>query len=157
MWKALLLLLVPGAVTAQDTDLWLFDRSDGYRLVEQVTDRDGYDSQPSFTADSRALLFSSDRAGATTDVFRWDLEDGTVVNLTRTPDENEFSPQPWGEDRFTFVLQEGVPYQNLWVRPYAGGERQRVLKSYVPVGYYTRNGTGVLFWGRIRIPCPASR
>jgi hypothetical protein len=24
MWKALLLLLVPGAVTAQDTDLWLF-------------------------------------------------------------------------------------------------------------------------------------
>jgi hypothetical protein len=36
MWKALLL-LVPGAVTAHDTDLWLFDRSDGYRLVEGRT------------------------------------------------------------------------------------------------------------------------
>jgi Tol biopolymer transport system component len=63
--------------------------------VERVTDGAGYDSQPSFTANWRALLFSSDRAGATTDVFRWDLEDGALVNLTLTPDENEFSPQPW--------------------------------------------------------------
>lgn len=143
-----LLALTPGAALAQDFDIWLFDRNEDYRLVDRVTDREGYDNQPAFTTDAGALLFSSDRAGGATDVFRWELADGTLTNLTDTPDENEYSPQSWGPDHFMYVLQEGVPYQHLWIEPWSGGERERVLTSYVPAAYYARNDVGVLFWGR---------
>ena len=113
-----------------------------------MTDRPGYDSQPAFTLDSQALLFSSDRAGGQVDIFRYEIENGTTVNLTSTADTNEFSGQPHGNDGFSFVLQEGSPYQNVWVRDWDGGPLRRLLTSFVPVGYYAKGRTGVLFWGR---------
>jgi hypothetical protein len=142
------LLLLPALSWAQGFDIYLFDMQSEFKLVKQVTDRVGYDSQPAFSNDSQALLFSSDRAGGQTDVFRHRIADGELTNLTNTPDENEYSPQPWGNEHFSYVLQEGVPYQHLWQRDWKGGEPQRVLTSYVPVGYYARSDKGVLFWGR---------
>ena len=140
--------LVPASLWAQGYDIYLFDIERDYAFVHQVTDREGYDNQPAFTLDSQSLLFSSDRAGENTDLFRYRIADGQVTNLTNTPEENEFSPQPYGDDRFSYVLQEGSPYQHVWHRAFEGGEAQRLLTSFVPVGYYTRNDTGVLFWGR---------
>lgn len=145
---AFLALMIPAAGFAQGFDIVLFDRSKDYALVAQVTDREGYDNQPAFTLDSQALLFSSDRDGGQVDLFRYEIADGSLKNLTQSAHENEFSPQPWGPDHFAYVLQEGSPYQHLWHRPWSGGEAARGLTSYVPVGYYTRNDTGVLFWGR---------
>lgn len=141
-------LLVPASLFAQGFDIFLFDVDQDFRLVRQVTDREGYDNQPAFTLDSQSLMFSTDRAGEQTDLFRYRISDGQLTNLTKTPDENEFSPQPYGNDRFSYVLQEGNPYQHVWHRAYEGGEAQRLLTSYVPVGYYARNDKGVLFWGR---------
>ena len=143
-----LILLLPTLGLAQGTDIYLFDMKADFKLVERVTDRDGYDNQPAFTHDSQALLFSSDRAGGQTDLFRYQIASGELTNLTNTPKENEFSPQAWGTDHFSYVLQEGVPYQHLWQRDWKGGKAQRVLSSYVPVGYYARSDQGVLFWGR---------
>jgi hypothetical protein len=142
------ILLFPGALLAQGFDIYLFDISKDFSLVAQVTDRDGYDNQPAFTLDNKALLFSSDRAGEQTDVFRYRIADGEIVNLSNTPTENEYSPQAYDDQRYSYVLQEGNPYQHVWHRAYEGGEAQRLLTSYVPVGYYTRNAKGVLFWGR---------
>ena len=141
-------LLLPAVLFAQGFDIYLFDITRDYALVQQVTDREGYDNQPAFTLDSQSLMFSSDRAGEQTDLFRYRIADGQVTNLTSTPDENEFSPQPYGKDGFSYVLQEGNPYQHAWHRAYEGGEAQRLLTSYIPVGYYARNDKGVLFWGR---------
>ena len=142
------LMFIPTSLWAQGFDIYLFDISQDYALVKQVTDREGYDNQPSFTPDGETLLFASNRTGEQIDLFRYRISDGQLTNLTNTPDENEFSPQPYGDDRFSYVLQEGNPYQNVWHRSFAGGEAQRLLTSYVPVGYYTRNDKGVLFWGR---------
>jgi hypothetical protein len=143
-----ILLLLPTLTSAQGFDIYLFDLQSDFQLVKQVTDRVGYDSQPAFTNDSKALLFSSDRVDGQTDVFRYQIAEGKLSNLTNTPTENEYSPQAWGADHFSYVLQEGVPYQHLWQRSWSGGEPQRVLTSYVPVGYYARSDKGVLFWGR---------
>lgn len=144
----LVLVLLPATLLAQGYDIYLFESHAGYALVKQVTDREGYDNQPSFTLDGQYLMFSSDRAGEQTDIFRYRIADDQLTHLTNSPDENEFSPQPFGEDRFSFVLQEGNPYQHVWHRAFEGGETQRLLTSYVPVGYYARNEKGVLFWGR---------
>jgi hypothetical protein len=143
-----LFLLLPVLASAQGFDIYLFDMKSEFQLVKQVTNRVGYDNQPAFTHDSRALLFSSDRAEGQTDLFRYQISGGELTNLTKTPNENEYSPQAWGADHFSYVLQEGVPYQHLWQRDWKGGKAQRVLTSYVPVGYYARNDVGVLFWGR---------
>jgi hypothetical protein len=148
MRSFLLLALFPALAASQGTDLWLFDRADDLALETRITDREGYDNQPAFTADGKAVLFSSDRAGGQIDLFRFEIAAGEITNLTTTPDENEFSPQDWRGEALMYVLQEGVPYQHLWRRAWGGDQRERALTSYVPVGYYARNDVGVLFWGR---------
>jgi len=57
------ILLMPASLFAQGYDLYFFDIGRDFRLVQQVTDREGYDNQPAFTLDSQSLMFSSDRAG----------------------------------------------------------------------------------------------
>ena len=54
---------MPASLFAQGYDIYLFDIGKDFRLVQQVTDREGYDNQPAFTLDSQSLMFSSDRAG----------------------------------------------------------------------------------------------
>ena len=140
--------LLPNSLAAEGFDIYLFDIKQNYSLVEQVTDREGYDNQPAFTSDGQSLLFASDRAGEQIDIYRYRIADGQLDNLSNTQEENEFSPQPFDEGRFSYVLQEGSPYQHVWHRAFDGGDAQRLLTSYIPVGYYSRNATGVLFWGR---------
>ena len=144
----IVLLLLPTLALAQDIDIYLFDLEKGDTLVHRVTDRVGYDSQPAFTKDSDALLFSSDRENGQTDIFLYHIAEAGLTNLTNSAEEDEYSPQAWGENRFSYVLQEGVPYQNVWQRPISGGGAKRILTSYIPVGYYAFNESGVLFWGR---------
>ncbi len=74
-----LLLLSPTTLLAQGFDIYLFDISQDYALVQQVTDREGYDNQPAFTLDSQSLMFSSDRAGEQTDLFRYRIADGELT------------------------------------------------------------------------------
>jgi hypothetical protein len=136
------------SATAAGTDVYLFDRQNNYQLIANISDRDGYDNQPSFTLDNKSVLFSSDREGGQTDIFKYDIKTGKTSNLTQTSDKNEYSAQPHSDERFNYILQEGVPYQNLWHRSYEGGTSERVLTSYVPAAYYAINEKGVLFWGR---------
>ena len=89
-----LCLLLPALVSAQGTDIFLFDLKSDFQLLKQVTDRVGYDSQPAFTHDSQALLFSSDREAEQVDLFRYQISSGEFTNLTNTPKQNEFSAQP---------------------------------------------------------------
>ena len=136
------------SAVAAGTDVYLFDRQDNYRFVANISDRDGYDNQPSFTLNGESVLFSSDRAGGQTDIFKYDISTKQTQNLTNTPDRNEYSAQPRSNERFNYILQEGVPYQNLWHTSYEKGSSERVLTSYVPAAYYAINEKGVLFWGR---------
>ena len=136
------------SISAAGTDVYLFDRQNNYQFIANITDRDGYDNQPSFTLDNKSVLFTSDRAGGQTDIFVYDIQSGKTRNLTNTPEQNEYSAQPRSNDRFNYILQEGVPYQNLWHRTYEQGPSERVLTSFVPAAYYAINEKGVLFWGR---------
>ena len=143
---ACLFALSAEVVQGQGTDVFLFEM-DG-SLIDQVTDRVGYDNQPSFGHDGGHLLFASDRDGGQVDVFRYDLETGRVENLTGSPETNEYSPQPHGSAGFSFVLQEGNPYQNVWWREWGSTGTERLLTSFIPVGYYAKSDSGILFWGR---------
>ena len=89
---------------------------DGVVLVGpavNVTNRPGYDNQPSFTPDGRAILYTSQRDGQT-DIFRYDLRTRETTQLTRTP-ESEYSPSVGPDGRsMTVVRVELDSTQRLW-------------------------------------------
>ncbi|NQW04535.1 MAG: PD40 domain-containing protein [Acidobacteria bacterium] len=76
-----------------------------------ITNNPGYDNQPQFLADSTGLLFSSNRDGAQTDIYRYDIAQKRVVQVTTTA-ENEYSPTltPDGQ---SFSTVRGAE-QRLW-------------------------------------------
>lgn len=126
------------------TDLLLFemDWSEEYRPILKspvwVTERDGYDNQPSFAPDNSYLLYTS-LQGDQTDIFRYTIGSGVTDRMTETK-LSEYSPQvmPSGK-HFSVVRVEGEgPIQRVWrfslKKPSA---KPRLLMDQVnPVGYY---------------------
>lgn len=114
---------------------------------ENITNSPGYDNQPFFTLDGRGILFTANRDGKQTDIYRYDLASREVTQLTRTP-ESEYSPTvtPSG-DRVSVIRVEADETQRLWQFPLAGGEASLVLTDVKPVGYHAwaDENTVVLF------------
>jgi hypothetical protein len=148
MWVArgcgplLLLALAAAPAAGQDpTDIYLLDlgpAGEGITVVgspRAVTDRDGYDNQPAFTADGRAILYTSIRDGQA-DTYRYDLAADRTVQVTRTA-ESEYSPTPMpGLDRFSVVRVEQDSTQRLWSFAPDGSDPRLLLPTLAPVGYH---------------------
>lgn len=152
----LLTLLAPSAARARqatptpspapppNTDVFVVDLKGGggaLRLGQPaaVTTWDGYDNQPSFTPDGRALLYTSIRADSQADIYRYDLRGRSTARLTETR-ESEFSPTVTPDGRFFSVVRvEADGTQRLWKFPLAaaaGGAPALVLEKVKPVGYH---------------------
>jgi dipeptidyl aminopeptidase/acylaminoacyl peptidase len=101
-----------------------------------ITNRAGYDNQPSFLPDGQSLLYTSQREGEQTDIYRYDFKTGQSTRLTTTP-EGEYSPtvMPGGKF-FSVVRVEPDKTQRLWKFPLAGGAPELVLPNLKPVGYH---------------------
>ncbi len=56
-----------------------------------ITDRAGYDNQPSFTDDDRGVFFTSVRDDAQADIYRYDLGTKRTSRVTTTAPESEYS------------------------------------------------------------------
>ena len=76
-----------------------------------ISNNPGYDNQPFFLPDSSGLLFSSNRDGRQTDIYRYDIATKSVTQVTQTPD-NEYSPTITPDGR-TFTTVRGAE-QRLW-------------------------------------------
>ncbi|MDQ1557386.1 MAG: hypothetical protein QOD32_446 [Pyrinomonadaceae bacterium] len=101
-----------------------------------ITNRAGYDNQPSFLPDGQSLLYTSARAGEQTDIYRYDFKTGQGVRLTDTP-EGEYSPTLMPGGKFFSVIRvEADKTQRLWKFPLAGGAPALVLPNIKPVGYH---------------------
>ncbi|MCL2912411.1 hypothetical protein L2725_01205 [Shewanella corallii] len=147
-------LLASPTALAAGFDIFLYPLSfdDGQWQLGQpkaLTDRDGYDSQPAFTSDSKSLLLSSDRSGSYTDIYRINIKDGKVTQLTNTPDEGEFSPTPMANKAgIRYVVEQGVPHQSVWQQT-EGQPRERAVNSMINSGYYSHHPEmGTLLWAR---------
>src|SRR5258706_516454 len=56
-----------------------------------ITNREGYDNQPSFISSGKKILYSSKREKDQTDIFIYNIKDSTTTQLTRT-NNSEYSP-----------------------------------------------------------------
>jgi dipeptidyl aminopeptidase/acylaminoacyl peptidase len=126
---------------APSTDIFLVPLSieDGRPVIGipvNVTNRPGYDNQPSFTPDGHAFLFTSTHDDGQSDIYRYDLASKQITRVTTTP-ESEYSAtvMPGGQ-RFSVVRVESDSTQRLWSFALDGSDPKLLLETVKPVGYY---------------------
>ena len=98
-----------------------------------ITNHPGYDNQPQFLADSSGVLFSSNRDGAQTDIYRYEIAQKRVVQVTKTPD-NEYSPTLTPDGR-TFTTIRGAA-QRLWRFTLDGADAGLAWTHQGLIGYH---------------------
>lgn len=102
-----------------------------------VTARDGYDNQPSFSRDGRTLYFTSTREDAQADIYRVDLASGVTSRVTRTAPESEYSAAELPEGGALAVIRvERDSTQRLWRLSEDGGSGAPLFPALRPVGYH---------------------
>src|SRR3954471_17479570 len=107
---ALSLCFVASALSAQNPEVYLAPITVRGPVVTvgtalNVTNRAGYDNQPSFTADGRALYFTSVREDAQADIYRYNLEAKTTGRFTKSAPESEYSAAEMPHARSISVIR----------------------------------------------------
>lgn len=122
------------AAAVPSTDIYLYKLNRllpfGRRLIN-ITNRAGYDNQPSW--DGPSILYTVQQDGQT-DIYR--SKDGNRTPVTATP-ESEYSAAitPDGQ-AITVVRVERDSTQRLWRFPNDGSAPTVVLRDIKPVGYF---------------------
>ena len=140
----------PATQAPPDTEIYLapLKITDGtieIGAATNITNNPGYDNQPFFTPDGRAVLFTSVRSGTQSDIYRYDLPvkhsdglaAGRVLQVTDTL-ESEYSPTitPAGALSVVRVERDGNNTQRLWQFTAEGRDPRVVLENVKPVGYH---------------------
>lgn len=96
----------------------------------------GYDNQPVFGGDGRAMLFTSSRGGTQTDIYFLELQTRQIRRFADTP-ESEYSPTVMPDDAGVSVIRvERDGTQRVWTLG-PDGTTSRVLAAGVkPAGYH---------------------
>jgi hypothetical protein len=123
------------------TDVWVVSMKQtgiavSFGEPRNVTDRTGYDNQPSFTAKGDAVLYTSTDASGKTDSWRFTLPDGKPSRLTNLP-MSLYSPTVTPDGKFfSFIRVEPDSTQGLWKLPLDGqGAPSKVFQN-LRVGYH---------------------
>jgi Tol biopolymer transport system component len=96
----------------------------------------GYENQPAFTRDGRAVLFTADRDGKQTDIFEFDRATGRARPLLTTA-EGEYSATITADGAgFSVIRVEADGTQRLWRFDRDGSNPRVVLRDVKPVGYH---------------------
>ena len=133
---------IAGAQRPPSTDVFLAPLSveKGVPVIGtpvNVTSRPGYDNQPSFTPDGRAILFTSVRADGQSDIYRYDLSSKQIARVTTTPESEYSATVMAGGTRFSVIRVEKDSTQRLWSFALDGSDPRLVLDGVKPVGYHT--------------------
>jgi len=133
----------PAVQAPPDTEIYLAPMTMANGAIElgrpiNITSNPGYDNQPSFTPDGRAILFTSVRGGGTqTDIYKYDIASKQIAQVTNTP-ESEYSATvtPSGTMSVVRVELDEAKTQRLWRFDADGRNPRLVLENVKPVGYH---------------------
>ncbi|PRY84862.1 hypothetical protein [Mongoliibacter ruber] len=125
------------------TDLIVIDaKATGSKLKlesgteKKITDRNLYDNQPNFINEEQLAFSAADDKG-NHDIIIYTFTSNKFVNLTKTPDLNEFSPAITDCGLYvSAVTVEEDGKQRLWLYPTNFGEPELLYDDIEPIGYY---------------------
>lgn len=125
-----------------NTDIWLVDIKavkDSITLSNPVniTNRSGYDNQPSFSPDGKYILYTSIRDEKQSDIYKYDLATKQISQFTNTPATSEYSStfMPDGKN-ISVVMVEPDSAQRLWKFPLKGGAPSLIMDKVDSIGYH---------------------
>lgn len=96
----------------------------------------GYDNQPLFGPDGRAMLFTSNRDGKQTDIHFLELQTRQIRQFTKTP-ESEYSPTVMPDEAGVSAIRvEADGTQRVWKFGGDGAAVAPILRDVKPVGYH---------------------
>jgi hypothetical protein len=131
----------PAVQAPPDTEIYLAPMKTANGAIGpavDITNNPGYDNQPFFTPDGKAILFTSVRgSGTQTDIYKYDIAAKMIAQVTNTP-ESEYSPTitPAGKLSVIRVELDAGKTQRLWQFTADGRDPQPVLETIKPVGYH---------------------
>jgi hypothetical protein len=134
-----------------NTDVWLFKLEKNKAEIKlaspkNITNRTGYDNQPSFSADSKKIYYVSIREDNQADFYYYDLKSEKIIQLTKTK-ESEYSPvlTPDGKYLNSVVVESDSAQRIHFINALTGtSEKKYEVDS---VGYYTfLNSDTVLYY-----------
>ena len=133
-------LLFPLTLAAQDEipgyEIFIADLSSETKVPVNITNRPGYDNQPSFSVDGTQLYYTRMETDSQTDIWVYNLKSGQNARLTETP-ESEYSPTPVPDKQaLSMVRVEADLKQRLWQLNLEDGDFQLLLSDLEPVGYH---------------------
>jgi len=118
-------------------DIKLQDYNLNYKNLTNITDRDGYDNQPHFSTGGDHLLFSSIRKNKQSDIYRYNIETGEIIQITDT-EESEYSPTYFDEEKYiSTVQQDWDKTQHLMSIEVKSNKKKIMLSKETRIGYHT--------------------
>ena len=129
----------PAPPPTPSTDIYLLEMPGGLESLKTARPRaiateKGYDNQPFFTPDGRAILFTANRSGKQIDIYEHTLG-GTTRQLIATP-EGEYSPTITPDGGISVIRVEADGTQRLWRFERNGSNPRVLLENVKPVGYH---------------------
>jgi Tol biopolymer transport system component len=130
-----------GFAQLPDTDIFLAKISANHGKLSfgtpfNITNRTGYDNQPSFTPDGKSVLFVSVKDTTQSDVYSYELSSKKISQLTAT-DESEYSPSCTNDRKNISVVRvdkdNGQRFYNI---PANDIKNPHVVKGGDSIGYY---------------------
>jgi len=130
------------AQTAPDPDIFLIPLSISGGKTSlgkpvNITNRHGYDNQPAFSPDGRAVFYTSTREDSQADIYKYSIALKTTERFTKTSPESEYSATVMpSRERLSVIRVEKDSTQRLWSFTLNGSDDRLVIADVKPVGYH---------------------
>ena len=140
-----------------DTDIWLFklktDKLKKSTLVEphNLTNRPGYDNQPSFSADGKRIFYVSVREDNQADIYVYDISSKKNVAITKSK-VSEYSPVLSSDGKYlnSVVVEEDSAQRIHWIDVKTGFHTKKLEMD--SVGYYTFLNSDTVIYYKLTEP-----
>lgn len=134
--------LIFKATAQTSTDIYLVDinlqdYNLNYENLKNITDREGYDNQPHFSADGNHLLFSSIRSNKQSDIYKYDIITEEITQITNTEEASEYSPTYYNNGKYISVVQQDWDKtQHLMSIEVKSNKKKIMLSRETQIGYH---------------------